>query len=40
MDLIMDNIMKVNALVNGFVWGPWMLCLLVGTGVYLSIRVG
>lgn len=29
----------VNA-VNGFAWGPWMLLLLVGTGVYLSIRVG
>ena len=26
--------------VNGFAWGPWMLILLVGTGIYLSIRVG
>ena len=26
--------------VNSFAWGPWMLLLLVGTGVYLSIRVG
>ena len=25
---------------NGIAWGPWMLVLLVGTGVYLSIRVG
>ena len=25
---------------NNFAWGPWMLLLLVGTGVYLSIRVG
>ena len=25
---------------NGLAWGPWMLLLLVGTGVYLSIRVG
>ena len=25
---------------NGIAWGPWMLLLLVGTGVYLSIRVG
>ena len=24
---------------NGIAWGPWMLVLLVGTGVYLSIRV-
>ncbi len=29
----------VNA-INGFAWGPWMLLLLVGTGVYLSIRSG
>ena len=26
--------------VNSFAWGPIMLILLVGTGVYLSIRVG
>jgi AGCS family alanine or glycine:cation symporter len=25
---------------NGFVWGPWMLTLLVGTGVYLTLRLG
>ncbi|MBQ7801661.1 MAG: sodium:alanine symporter family protein [Oscillospiraceae bacterium] len=25
---------------NGIAWGPWMLILLVGTGIYLSIRVG
>ena len=25
---------------NGIAWGPWMLVLLVGTGIYLSIRVG
>ena len=25
---------------NGIAWGPWMLALLVGTGVYLSIRTG
>ena len=29
----------VNVL-NGIAWGPWMLILLVGTGVYLSARVG
>ena len=29
----------VNVL-NGIAWGPWMLILLVGTGVYLSLRVG
>ena len=25
---------------NGLAWGPWMLILLVGTGIYISIRVG
>ncbi len=25
---------------NGIAWGPWMLLLLVGTGVYLSWKVG
>ena len=25
---------------NGIAWGPWMLLLLVGTGIYLSVRVG
>ena len=25
---------------NGIAWGPWMLILLVGTGIYLSVRVG
>ena len=35
--------MTVNEIVdylNGIAWGPWMLILLVGTGVYLSARVG
>ena len=25
---------------NNIAWGPWMLVLLVGTGIYLSVRVG
>ena len=25
---------------NDIAWGPWMLILLVGTGVYYSIRLG
>lgn len=32
--------MKVNDAINGFVWGPVMLILLVGCGIYLSFRVG
>ena len=31
---------ELNGRVNSFVWGPIMLLLLVGTGVYLSVRVG
>ena len=26
--------------INGFVWGPVMLCLLVGTHVFLTFRTG
>ena len=35
--------MTLNEIVNylnGIAWGPWMLILLVGTGVYLSAKVG
>ena len=24
---------------NGIAWGPWMLLLLVGTGVFLSVKL-
>ena len=27
-------------ILNDVAWGPWMLILLVGTGIYLSVRVG
>ena len=30
----------VVSLVDGFVWGPVMLVLLVGTGIFLTIRTG
>ena len=36
----MNAIMEMNGFVNGIVWGPWMLTLLVGTGVYLSVILG
>ncbi|NLK30977.1 MAG: sodium:alanine symporter family protein, partial [Aminobacterium colombiense] len=36
----MDAIMKLNGVINGIVWGPWMLALLVGTGVYLTLILG
>ena len=31
---------SIMATVNNFVWGPWMLFFLVGTGVFLSFRLG
>ncbi len=36
----MEKIMHYNAIVNGIIWGPLMLTLLVGTGVYLSCILG
>lgn len=37
---MMEMITTVNSAVNGFVWGPIMLALLVGTGIYLTCRTG
>ncbi len=34
----MDKLMEINGIINDFVWGPPMLILLVGTGIYLTIR--
>ena len=31
---------EIVGFLNGIAWGPWMLILLVGTGVYLSARTG
>lgn len=36
----MDQITQVNDTINGLVWGPYMIALLVGTGIYLSFRLG
>ncbi len=36
----MEQIIQLNDTINGFVWGPVMLVLLVGTGLYLSIATG
>ena len=33
-------ITSINSAINGFVWGPIMLALLVGTGVFLTFRTG
>lgn len=36
----MELFSNLVATVNGFVWGPWMLTLLVGTGIFLTFRLG
>lgn len=36
----MEKITQINDLINGIVWGPYMIALLVGTGIFLSIRLG
>ena len=36
----MDKFSEIVSAVDGFVWGPVMLILLVGTGVFLTIRTG
>ena len=38
MEKFLETVVKVNDLVNSFAWGPIMLVLLVGTGVYLTVR--
>lgn len=34
-----EKINEINDLVNGIVWGPYMVLLLLGVGVFLSIRL-
>ena len=36
----MQTIMNINNAINGVVWGPIMLTLLIGTGLLLSVRMG
>lgn len=37
---MLDLIAKVNGAINGVVWGIPMLVLIIGTGIYLTIRTG
>jgi AGCS family alanine or glycine:cation symporter len=36
----MTNLLKILYKLDGIVWGPPLLILLVGTGIYLTIRLG
>jgi AGCS family alanine or glycine:cation symporter len=37
---MIDAVTRINAWLNGFVWGPPMLILLIGTGVVLTVLTG
>lgn len=37
---MIEMIENVNGVINGIVWGPIMLALLVGTGILLTIMAG
>ena len=34
---LVSIIEKINGAVNGLVWGPYMLVLIVGTGIFMTI---
>ena len=40
----MNNVIKIieviNSNINGFIWSPFMLTVLLGTGLYFSVRTG
>ncbi|MGM0440606.1 MAG: alanine/glycine:cation symporter family protein [Chlamydiota bacterium] len=36
----MDTLIYFNSLLNRLVWGPWLLVLLLGTGIYFAILLG
>src|SRR5690606_36189251 len=36
----MEAIMRINDVINGIVWGPPMLVLIVGTGLFVSTKTG
>src|SRR5690606_8200640 len=37
MERQMDNLIDIISAINGVVWGPFMLALLAGTGIYLAL---
>jgi AGCS family alanine or glycine:cation symporter len=36
----LETLMNINSTVNGIVWGPLIIILIIGTGTYLSIMTG
>ena len=37
---MLETITKINGILNDFAWGPIMLTLLIGTGIFLTFRTG
>lgn len=37
--IYMEIISKVNSFINGIVWGPFMLCFLLGVGVFFTFKL-
>ena len=40
MQSFIDTVAKVNGAINGVVWGIPMLVLIIGTGIFMSVRTG
>ncbi len=38
MDAFVQMVGEINGLINAWVWGPPMLALIIGTGIYMTIR--
>ncbi len=36
----MDKLVNIFSIINDYVWGPPLLVLLIGTGIYFTIRLG
>jgi len=36
----MEKFEQIVGMVNGWVWGPWLLVLLVGTHIFMTVRTG
>ena len=39
MDVVFDTIARINAVINDFIWVKIGLVALIGSGLYLSIRL-
>lgn len=36
----MELLMQINDYINGFVWGVPVLLLILGTGIFFTVRLG